>query len=68
MSYFEKYNLVLFWWYWFHSGTLYENPDVVLIVVELLLKNFSSHFVLVPTKRRFDLRAFFSSYSSEKVD
>ena len=37
-----------------------------LKVVELLLKNVSSHFVLVPTKRRFDITEFFNSYSSER--
>ena len=36
--------------------------------MELLLQIFSSHFVLVPTKRRFDITAFFNSFSSGKIN
>ena len=36
--------------------------------MELLLQNFSSHSVLVPTERRFDITAFFKSFSSEILE
>ena len=68
VSHLYNFTLALFWWYQFHSSTLYKNLDVVLIVVELLIKNFSSHFVLVPIKRLFDITDFFNSYSSEKIE
>ena len=42
-----------------------KNVDVVFIVVELLLKYFSSYSVLVPIERRFDITPFFISYFSE---
>ena len=34
----------------------------------LLLENFNSHFVLVPTERRFHFTAFSNSYFSEKIE
>ena len=61
-------NLTLFWWYRFYSSTLYKILDVIFLVVELLLENFSSHFALVPTKRRFDIKALFNSFCSEKIE
>ena len=61
-------NLALFWWYRFYSSTLYKNLDVIFLVVELLLENFSAHFALVPTKRRFDITALFRSFCSEKIE
>ena len=67
-SHFSKFALALLWWYRFYSGTLYKKLDVVLIIVELLLHNFSSHFMLVPSKRCLDNTAFFNSYSSEKIE
>ena len=68
VSYSQNFNLAIFWWYRFYSENLYKNLDVDFIVVELILKNFSSHFVSVPIKRRFDIRALLNGYSSEKIE
>ena len=54
--------------YWVRCSVLYQHLNVVLIVVELLLKNFSSQSVLVRTERRFDITAFFKRYSSEILE
>ena len=68
----RRESILISTWHFFgdnrsHPAPFKEISTLFLPVVELILNINGSHFVVVPTTRRFDITAFLDSYSSEKV-